>query len=92
MLQYPVMHDRNTPQRFMTLKAVSDLTDLGEASLRRSIANDDLRAINVSSSPGRPTWRVRPEDLDAWLASRSTTPQAPTSRKAKRSTGVREFY
>lgn len=54
----------------LSTKDVADLAGITPWWVRQLIAKGELRAIDFSSGPGRPQWRIDPEDLDAWMKSR----------------------
>jgi hypothetical protein len=43
-----------------------------------------LRAVNVSTGPKRPTWRISPEDFNRFLEARQAVPRV-TEKKPRRS-------
>jgi Helix-turn-helix domain len=56
------------------------------------IASGQLSAFDVSDKPGgRPRWRVRQEDLDAFLAGRSNRATVQTKPR-RRSAPLIEFF
>ena len=58
------------------------------------IASEQLAAVNVARSrtAKRPTWRIRPEDLEAFELRRMTG-TAPTTRRApKRPTAKKSYF
>jgi hypothetical protein len=69
----------------LTVKAIA--AKLGYARVEpilKLIESGSLRAINTSAKPGRRTWRVRPEDLEIWLESRTHQPASTPSRRPRR--------
>lgn len=56
----------------------------GKNTVLRLIANGDLPAINISSSPGRATWRIREEDFKAFLDRRSKSPEPEQEEQPRR--------
>lgn len=64
-------------------------------SVRHLIHTGQLGAFDVSKSPRsrRKTWRISPEELDRFIAARSTRqPAAPAPRRKKPTAGVIEFF
>lgn len=51
------------PQRFMTVREVAELLQVGEATVRQWIHQRALRAYDLGRE-----WRVSPDDLEAFLA------------------------
>jgi excisionase family DNA binding protein len=47
------------------------------------IDGGELRAVNLSAGEVRPRWRIMPEDLAAFLASRANTPDPKQATKLK---------
>ncbi len=56
-------------------KTVAQLSGLTPWWVRQLIARGELRAINVGSGNQAARWRVDPEDLKAFLASRESRPR-----------------
>jgi hypothetical protein len=59
------------------------------------IASKQLPAVNVARDPKskRPTWRIRPEDLEAFELRRMTGTNSPaTRRKTKRPTARKSYF
>lgn len=64
------------------LLTVNDTAELGGITpwwVRQLINRGELRAINVGAQGKAARWRVDPEDLHAWLASRENRPRDLTS-------------
>lgn len=80
-----------TPREVAALLGLRDT-----AAVLGWIASGQLAAVNVARSPTaqKPRWRVRREDLDQFIARRSTRPAAKlATRKARRKAGaVIEFF
>lgn len=53
-----------------------------------------LRAVNVSAGPTRPTWRISEQALSAWLESRTARPAvaAPRQKRARVPGGVTPYF
>lgn len=56
-------------------KTVAQISNLTPWWVRQLIARGELRAINVGSGHQAARWRVDPEDLKAFLASRESRPR-----------------
>ncbi|MGD0899210.1 MAG: helix-turn-helix domain-containing protein [Thermoguttaceae bacterium] len=57
------------------------------------IRSGELRAFNVATKQGgRPLWRIKPVDLETFIAKRSTTPPLPKPARSRLPAGVIEFY
>jgi len=87
--------DRCAPRgaSWLTVAEAAARLSVGTRLVLRLIAAGKLRAVNVSVSPGRPTWRITPEavaELEA--ASHSRTPTPPRRRRRVRPDGVIAFY
>lgn len=59
-------------RRFMTVREVAELTQVGEATVRQWIKDGTLRAIDVGRE-----WRVIPRDLEAFLDRHATRADTP---------------
>lgn len=60
--------------RLLTVADVADLVQCSRKTVMRAIHAGDLRAAQLAS---RGTWRVRLEDVDAWIELRSLPPAPP---------------
>lgn len=58
----------------LTLEQVAKRLQVSKRTVQRAIDRRGLRAVQVA---GRNTWRVRGEDLEAWLDQRATDRPAP---------------
>ncbi len=57
------------------------------------IHSGELRAVNVAAKPnGRPRWRIKAEDLEAFELRRSAVPTKTTRRRRRASPGIIEFF
>lgn len=53
----------------------------------------EMLAADLNASRGKPCWRVRPDDLDLFLASRGNQPAQKRNRSRRpATTGVIEFF
>ena len=66
----------------LTISQVAVRLGTDRDGVSRLIASRDLLAINVarSSSAKRPTWRIRPEDLDTFEMSRRSVKPSSAAR------------
>jgi len=81
-------------ERALTVAEVADRLGVTTTLVRRWIHNGELRAIDVSGSPGgkRPTWRITLEAIHAFELRRSFTPPPPPTRRRKQQPEVIRFY
>jgi excisionase family DNA binding protein len=57
------------------------------------IRNGELPAFNVATrAGGRPLWRIKPADLETFIAKRSATPPRPKPARSRLPANVIEFY
>lgn len=70
------------PERMLTPPQVAAQLAVHTEKVLRWIRSGKLRAINVTEKPfGRPRYRVKPADLEAFVASLTVIPEAgPASR------------
>lgn len=65
-------------------------------TVRAWITAGELRAFDVAVSKRagkhRPSWRIRPVDLETFIAKRSTNPPPPKPARSRLPAGVIEFY
>lgn len=61
-----------TPARLLRPHEVADRLALSVSRVYALVGSGSLPAINVSSSPGRTTLRIREDAFDAWLRERAT--------------------
>lgn len=59
---------------------------------RQLIASGKLPAVNLSPGKARPTYRIREEDLLAFLAGAAVQPPLPKSRRRKREPAGVTFF
>lgn len=78
---------------FHSVAEVAKLLALREHSVLSLIKSGDLRAIDVSLTPGgKPRWRILPEDLDAFISHRTHQASPPRRRKASPRTNVKRYF
>ena len=76
----------------LTTTEVARRLGVSADKIRYWITTRELRAINVAlRRGGRPRWRIAVEDLAAFLAARTVTPEPVVKRRRKNSTVI-EFY
>jgi hypothetical protein len=96
--------------KFVTVRYVCDLLGLQKTGpVIDAIHRGELKAVNISpaesrprkgvekkTDKARPTWRIAPEDLAAWLESRRAVPTVatPTTRAKRRkaTTAVTQYF
>ncbi len=57
-------------EKLLTVKQVADIMSVDEKTVRNWIQRGDLRAVNIGRL--RPEYRIRPADLDEYMANRQT--------------------
>lgn len=62
-------------RRFMSVKEVSDLLQVGETTIRNWIHDGALPAVDIGRE-----WRIAPEDLEAFLETRKPHPPKDMSK------------
>ena len=73
-----------TDPAYLTPREIATMLGLTKTDAILSwIADGSLAAVNVSTGPGRPTWRIASADLDSFLAARRSAP-AQTARRSRR--------
>lgn len=79
--------------RYVTVAQAAETITLSHEAIRDLIARKLLPAYDVSQGRGaKARWRIRVDDLEAFLASRRTfTPPAKTARRG-RSPAVTQYY
>lgn len=60
----------------VTVDEVAATVRVGRRAVLAAIQRGDLLASDIGTGNARPTWRIRPADVDAWLASRQRHPAA----------------
>jgi excisionase family DNA binding protein len=78
----------------LTVKQVAERLQLSDDAITGLIARKAIRAIDVSTPGSRkPRWRIKPEALDDFLATRTNTPTpAKSPRRQRSSESVIEFF
>ncbi len=70
------------PSAMLTPPEVAQQIGIDAEKVRTWIATGELRAVNIAERvSGRPRWRIRPDDLEAFLESRTAAPAAPARRR-----------
>ncbi len=78
----------------LTVKQIAEQAAVSEETVLAWINGGELRASNCSRRRGlKPRWRVRADDLDAFLDARMNRPAATTSRRRNAvGDGIIQFY
>lgn len=72
----------------MTVRQVAVALQVGQLTVLAAIDRGELVASNIGGGRGaRPTWRIRPADVDAWLESRRRHPAGRRTARAERLIG-----
>lgn len=58
----------------LSVDDVADRLGVTEQTVRKLIRSGDLVAINIGTGAKRGVWRLHPEDVEAFLVARLTTP------------------
>jgi len=67
------------PTRLLTIPQVAEQCQLSERTVNRAILDGELLAFKLRSR-----WRIRPDDLAAWIDASSPEPQAPGRLRVSR--------
>jgi hypothetical protein len=86
-------------QQLLTIAGVAEALTASRDLVESLIRAGDLTAVDISPRRDdprhRPAWRVRPEDLENFIAGRlsapTPNPPAPQKSRVRPSPGVREF-
>ncbi len=84
-----------TPAPMLTREQVANRLGVDPDAVSGLIASKQLAAVNVARSrtAKRPTWRIRPEDLEAFELRRMTGTNSPATRRApKRPTAKKSYF
>ena len=81
------------PRTYHTPQHVADLLGFAKVdSVYSLISSGALRAVNIATGTGRPSWRISDDALNAFLDSRTTGPaRSEPPRKRRPSTATRYF-
>lgn len=63
---------------WLSVKQAATITGLSETTIRRAIRSGTLKAFNPTGSIRRPTWRIRREDLVAFMEQNRAEGKAPS--------------
>lgn len=78
---------------WLTPPAIAEELSIRQSKVSAWIASGELIAVDLSESRGgRPRWRIRRSDLEAFLLRRQSKKPAEPVRRRKRQTGVIEFF
>jgi predicted site-specific integrase-resolvase len=76
----------------MTLPEVAKILGVADLNVHFYIGNGELKAFNSSMGTRRPRWKIRQEDLDAFIASRSSgKPDAKPKRRKTEADSVPQY-
>jgi len=80
------------PQAALTPPELAKLLAVDPDRVRTWCKNGTIRAIDVSENPGtgKPRFRIMPDAIEEFLASRSVTPPPPRRQRRKKS--ARTYY
>ncbi len=82
----------SAPKSALTVAQVAERLGTRTHTVTAWIKSGELRAIDISQSAGgRPTWRIMPEDLDAFIE-RRTHQAAPKRTRRKKRSNIKEFF
>lgn len=84
----------NTPPRYRTPPEAAKELRVGHEKILHFIRTGQLVAVNLSSDPGgRPRWLIAPEELERFLAARSSTPVTKTKPiRRRKQQQVKDFF
>ena len=78
---------------WLTPPAIAEELGIRQSKVAAWIASGELTAVDLSENRGgRPRWRIRRSDLEAFLLRRQSQKPAEPVRRRKRQTGVIEFF
>lgn len=61
-------------KEYLSLDEAATIASVCASTLRRAVRTGRLKAYNVSSGTGRPTWRILRGDLDQYVQSTQAVP------------------
>lgn len=67
------MHTEHTPQQLFSIRQVADALGVHTKTVQTLIKLGQLRAVNINTGDGRPTYRIRQADFEHFLASRQVS-------------------
>lgn len=70
-------HDKPTPPPGYTAQEMADALRLSVRTIRDYIQQGKIRAVNVSSAPLRPRWRITAEDYAEFVNRNPNRPRTP---------------
>lgn len=85
----------STAERSETLHTVADVAArlvVGEAQVLDLIHSGRLAAVNVGLGAQRPRWRITPDALALFLASRATPARPTAKRRWRTAEHVTQFF
>ena len=83
-----------TPAPMFDIDQVAARFAVDRDAVSRWIAQGELLAVNVARSRNakRPSWRIRPEDLETFELSRLTSKPITPTRRAKKPAPCRKWF
>lgn len=76
-----------------TVPEIATALKVKQARVLAWIHTGTLLAVDLNAGLGKPSWRVRADDFDAFLAGRTVYPKAPSNRGRRRTNpSVIEFF
>lgn len=80
-------------RELLTPPQVAEMLGVDPCTVREWIRSGELPGVNLASDTAtRPRFRVRPEDLDAFLERRSVSPPPEPRRRRRKPTTATEYY
>ena len=82
------------PDLARSVRAATEMLDLGQHSVLALIKSGALVASDVSLTPGgKPRWRILQSDIDEFLARRRHQPPAPRRRRRRKAAAtIKEYF
>lgn len=81
------------PDRYLTVSDAAELLSVTPDKITDLIHSGQLPAVDVSlHRGGKARWRIAISDLEAFLASRRTSPPQPQVRRKREATYSRKYY
>ncbi len=78
---------------YLTPPQVAERFGIDPEKVRAFIDSGELRAINVAAKRcSRPRWRISPDALADFEASRSATPPPTVTRRRRRDPSIKQFF
>jgi excisionase family DNA binding protein len=82
-----------TVKRWLTVADVAGQLSVSDEKVLQWIETAELRAHDLSNRRHlRPRWKIKLDDLEAFLARRATTPPPDTRRRRRQAHSFVDFY